>query len=84
MEIINDTITYIADNQERGIHQSTVWSLIKILDALPTEHLECQHIVFMSWALRWGPPLLVENKIEETLFPKLLNTEARELTPCVS
>ena len=80
VEIINDTITYIADNQERGIHQSTVWSLIKILEALPTEHLEHQHIVFMSWALRWGPPLLVENKIEQTLFPKFLNTEAKELT----
>ena len=80
VEIINDTITYIADNQERGIHQSTVWSLIKIFDTLPTEHLERQHIVFMSWALQWGPPLLVENEIEQTLFPKLLNTEAKELT----
>ncbi|MDE0400163.1 MAG: hypothetical protein OXL96_20390 [Candidatus Poribacteria bacterium] len=80
VEVINDTITYIADNQERGVHQSTVWSLIKILDALPTEHIERQHIVFMSWALRWGPPLLVENEIEQTLFPKFLNTEAKELT----
>ena len=80
VEIINDTITYIADNQERGVHQSTVWSLIKILDVLPTEHIKRQHIVFMSWALRWGPPLLVENEIEQTLFPKFLNTEAKELT----
>ena len=79
VEIINDTITYIADNQERGIHQSTVLSLIKILNALPTEHLKRQHIVFMSWALRWGPSLLVENKIEQTLFPKLLNAETKEL-----
>ena len=79
-EIINDTITYIVDNPERGIHQSTVWNLIKILDALPTEYLERQHIVFMSWALRWGPPLLVENEIEQTLFPKLLNTEAKTLS----
>ena len=80
VEIINDTITYIADNQERGIHQSTVWGLIKILDSLPIERLKRQHITFMGWALRWGHPLLVENEIEQTLFPKFLNTEAKELT----
>lgn len=80
VEIINDTITYIADNQERVMHQSTVWGLIKILDSLPIERLKHQHITFMGWALRWGHPLLVENEIEQTLFPKFLNTEAKELT----
>ena len=78
--IVNDIVTYIDKNQERVMHQSTVWSLIKILDSLPIERLKRQHITFMGWALRWGPPLLVENEIEQTLFPKFLNTEAKELT----
>ena len=78
--IVNDIVTYIDNNQERGIYQSTVWSLIKILDALPTEHLKRQHIVFMSQALRWGPPLLTRNEIGQTLLPKLLNEDAKELT----
>ena len=78
--IVNDIVTYIDNNQERVMHQSTVWGLIKILDSLPIERLKRQHITFMGWALRWGQPLLVENEIEQTLFPKFLNTEAKELT----
>ncbi|MYH82709.1 hypothetical protein F4141_18645 [Candidatus Poribacteria bacterium] len=78
--IVNDIVTYIDNNQERVMHQSTVWGLIKILDSLPIERLKRQHITFMAWALRWRQPLLVENEIEQTLFPKFLNAEAKELT----
>ncbi len=80
VEIINDTIIYIADNQEQSMHPSTVLGLVKILDSLPIERLKRQHITFMGWALQWAPPLLVENEIEHTLFPKFLNAEAKELT----
>ncbi len=78
--IINDIVTYIDNNQERVMHQSTVWRLIKILDLLPIERLKRQHITFMGWALRCGRSLLIENEIEQTLFPKFLKTEAKELT----
>lgn len=78
--IVNEVITDINNNQERVLHQYTVWDLVEIIATLPTERLEDQHITFMSHALRWGPPLLVQNEIEQTFFPKLLNAETRKLT----
>ena len=78
--IVNEVITDINNNQERVLHQYTVWDLVEIIATLPTERLEGQHITFMSHALQWGPPLLVQNEIEQTFLPKLLNAEARELT----
>ena len=78
--IVNDLVTYINNNQERVMHQYTVWELVEILATLPIDRLERQHIIFLWQALRWGSLLLVENEIEQTLFPKLLNTEAKELT----
>ncbi|MYG06565.1 hypothetical protein F4167_08095 [Candidatus Poribacteria bacterium] len=78
--IVNDVISYSNNNQERILHQYTVWDLVEIIATFPTERLERQHITFMSHALRWGPPLLVQNEIEQKFFPKLLNVEAKELT----
>ena len=79
-EIVNDIVTYIVSNQRQIIHPSTVWQLVKIINALPTEQLEKQHVTCMSWALGSGPPLLVRDEIEQTFLPKLLSAEAKELT----
>ncbi len=78
-EIVNDVVTYIDNNQERIMHSATVLRLVKIINILPTEQLERQHITFMDWALRSGPPLLVTDEIGETLLPKLLNRGTKEL-----
>ena len=78
-EIVTDIVTYTADNQQRVMHPSTVWQLVKIINTLPIEHIERQHITFLGQALQRGPQLLIENEIEETFLPKLLNTEAKEL-----
>ena len=78
--IVNDMVAYINNNQERVMHQSTVWQLVKIISNLPTERVERQHIVFLLQALRWGPPLIISDAIEQTFLPKLLNAEAKELT----
>ena len=81
-EIVNDIVTYANDNQERVMHQSTVWLLVKIISALPTDQLERQHIIFLDQELLRASQLrlLVENEIEQTFLPKLLNAEAKELT----
>ena len=78
--IVNDVVSYINNNQERVMHQYTIWDLVEILDALPIDWLERQHIVFLSQALQWGPPLIITNEIERTFLPKLFNTETKELT----
>lgn len=80
VEIINSVITYINNNQERVLHQYTIWDLVEILDTFSIDRLERQHVVFLSQSLRWGPPLIISNEIEQKFLPKLLNTEARELT----
>ena len=79
VEIVNDTIAYITDNQEQGIHQSTVWWLVKIINTLPVEHLDRQHITFLEQAVQWGDQLLIEYKTEQTFLPKLLNAKAKNL-----
>ena len=81
-EIVNDVVTYANDNQERAMHQSTVWLLVKIISALPTDQLERQHIIFLDQELLRASQLhlLVENEIEQTFLPKLLNAEAKALT----
>ena len=79
VEIINDVITYINNNQERVMHQSTVWQLVKIIGVFPTEQLERKHIIFLHQALQWVPPLLIENEIEQGILPKFLNEDAEEL-----
>ena len=65
---------------EQIIHPDTVWGLVRTINALPIKLLERQHITFMSHALRWGPSLLIEHEICQTILPKLLNAEAKELT----
>ena len=81
-EIVTDVVAYIADNQQRMMHPSTVWELIKIINTLPIGYLEQRHITFMEWALQSTNQLrlLVENEIQETFLPKLLDAEAKELT----
>ena len=79
VEIVNGVITYINNNQERVPHQYTIWDLVEILDTFPIDWLERQHIVFLWQALRWGPPLIISNEIEQKFLPKLLNVEAKEL-----
>ena len=78
--IVNDVVTYINDNQERVMHHYTIWDLVDILDTFPIESLERQHIVFLSRALQWGPPLIIRDKIEQKFLPKLLKAKARQLT----
>ena len=80
VEIINGVITYINNNQERVPHQYTIRDLVEILEALPLDRLERQHIVFLWQALQWDHPLIIGNKIEQKFLPKILNAEARELT----
>ena len=77
-EIVTDIATYIGSNQERMIHPTTVWQLVKIINTLPIEYIARQHITFLGQALQQGP-LLIKNEIEQTFLPKLLNTEAKEL-----
>ena len=81
-EIVTDVVAYIADNQQRMMHPSTVWQLIKIINALPIRYIEQRHITFMEWALQSTNQLrlLVESEIEETFLPKLLDADAKELT----
>ena len=79
VKIVNDVVTYINNNQEQIMPAATVWHLVKIINILPTERLERQHITFMDWALHSGPPLLVTDEIGETLLPKLLNRGTKEL-----
>ena len=78
--IINDVVTYINDNQERVPHQYTIRDLVEILETLPLDRLERQHIVFLWQALQWDHPLIIGNKIEQKFLPKLLNAKARGLT----
>ena len=80
VEIVNSIITYINNNQERVLHQYTIWDLVEILDTFSIDRLERQHIVFLSQSLRWAPPLIISNEIEQKFLPKLLKAEARELT----
>ena len=77
-EIVTDIVTYTADNQQRVMHPSTVWQLVKIINSLPIEYIERQYITFLGQALQHGP-LLIKDEIEQTFLPKLLNTEAKEL-----
>ena len=81
-EIVADIAIYIAGNQQLMMHPSTVWQLVRIINALPIEHLEQQHVTFIGWALQSTNQLqlLVESEIEETFLPKLLNARAKELT----
>ncbi len=80
VEIFKGIITYINNNQERVLHKYTIWDLVEILDTFPIDWLERQHIVFLSQSLQWGPPLIINNVIEEKFLPKILNAKARELT----
>ena len=77
--IVNDVVPSINNNEERVMHQYTIWDLVEILDALPIDCLGRRHIVFLSQALRWGPPVVINNEIEQTFLPKLFNAEAKEL-----
>ncbi len=80
VEIVTGITTYIADNQERTIHPATVWQLVKIINTLPIEYIERQHITFLGQALQRGDQLLIEYEIEQIFLPKLLDGEAKELT----
>ena len=80
VEIINDVITYINNNQERVMHQSTVWQLVKIIGVFPTGQLERKHIIFLYQVLQRRPLLVAKTEIEQTFLPKLLNAKAKVLT----
>ena len=79
VDTVNEMVIYTENNRERIIHPNTVWQLVKVISTLPTERLERQHIIFLSWALRSASRLLVEHEINQTFIPKLLKAEAKEL-----
>lgn len=80
IEIINSIINYKNGKGESIDNYLTDWIILKIICTLPVEKIENQHIVFIGEALKskWNTTL-VEGEIGKTVFPKLINGEAKAL-----
>jgi hypothetical protein len=80
-DIVNTIVNYTHDAKASIASDHTNSQVIKIICALPVERIESRHIAFIGVALksRVGATLMGP-AIGETVLPKLLNGNAKELT----
>ena len=80
-DIVNTIVNYTHDAKASIASDHTNSQVIKIICALPVERIESRHIAFIGVALksRVGATLM-DPAIGETVLPKLLNRNAKELT----
>ena len=80
-DIVNTIVNYTHDSKASIASDHTNSQVIKIICALPIERIESRHIAFIGVVLksRVGATL-IDPAIGETVLPKLLNGNAKELT----
>lgn len=82
VKIVNDIVND-ADASGGIVNSHTAWRLIDIIGTLPVGMIDARHIAFIDTALKTSGvevgPLLIE-EVGETIFPKLLDAGAKELT----
>lgn len=81
VDIVNGIVKSTGDHRNRINNKWTDWHTIKIIGALPMDQIRCGHITFMGITLKskWRSGL-VDQEISQTILPKLLDAEAKELT----
>lgn len=83
VKIVNDIVNAI-DTSGKSIGNSrTARRLIEIIGTLPVDLIDARHIVFIGISLKtYGAEvgLLITEEVSETILPKLLDADAKELT----
>ena len=80
-DIVNTIVNYTHDDGASIASDHTNWRVVKIICTLPIERIESQHVTFIGIALKSRVGVtLVHSAIGETVLPKLLNGNAKELT----
>ena len=81
VNIVNSIIKYTDEGRERIENDRTDLQIIKIIGTFPTDRIEPQHIAFMSTVLKSKSKYgTVDEEIDSTILPKLLDGDERELT----
>lgn len=83
VKIVNDIVNAIDTSGESIGNSRTARWLIEIIGTLPVGMIEAQHIAFIGTALKtYGADvgLLITEEVSETILPKLLDADAKELT----
>ena len=83
MKIVNDIVNAIDTSGESIGNSHTARRLIEIIGTLPVGMIEAQHIAFIGTTLKtYGAEvgLLITEEVSETILPKLLDADAKELT----
>ena len=81
VNIVNTIVDNHRKDKERIDNNCTDWRIIRIIGTLPVDWIKSQHITFMGTALksRWGGTLAMR-EIAETILPKLVHNEKKDLT----
>ncbi len=81
LDIVNATVDNHINNEERIDNDRTDWQILRIIGALPVEHIDSRHIIFMRITLnsRWGGRL-ASQEIAQTILPKLIHNKKKDLT----
>ena len=81
VSIVDAIINHTAARGERIRNDYTDWRILRIIGTFPIAQIKRQHITFMDTALKSGwPRMLAAREVTQTILPKLLDTDAKELT----
>lgn len=83
VKIVNNIVNNTDASRESIGNSRTAWRLIEIIGTLPVDRIEAQHIAFIGTALKTCGAevgLLITEEVSETILPKLLKADGKELT----
>ena len=83
VKIVNDIVKNTDASRESIGNSRTAWRLIEIIGTLPVGMIDARHLAFIGTALRTCGAevgLLITEEVSETILPKLLDADAKELT----
>ena len=81
VSIVDPIINYTDERWERIRNDYIDWRILRIIGTFPIAQIKRQHITFMDTALKssW-PRMLAAREVTQTILPKLLDADAKELT----
>ncbi len=81
VSIVDTIINHTDERGERIRNDYTDWRILRIIATFPITQIKRQHITFMDTALKSGwPRMLAAREVTQTILPKLLDADAKELT----
>ena len=81
VSIVDAIINHTDETGERIRNDYTDWRILRIIGTFPIAQIKRRHITFMDTALKSGwPRMLAAREVTQTILPKLLDADAKELT----